>query len=592
MRGINNLFIQLLALLATYSFAFAQDTYYVNLSKDSTHFIRVTIVPEKLSSENNVYQFASTAPGTYQTMDIGRFVRQFRAFDASGSEITTTHSSLNQWSISEPSRVQKIEFAVSTTMETPVDSNVVYPMCGSSLQYDNALLNGQTYVGYFKGKQYSPVRIKFVYPQDWTAGTALEKDSDGFYRAESFDKVVDSPVLLGNLTHASMNADGTDVEVYTYSNSGIITSDSMMSFIKDILHAESEFMGGLPVKKYTFLFHFGKMSYGAWEHSYSSDYTMEDQPLSPGYKDMLRTIVAHEFYHIFTPLTLHSELIEHFNYEKPVMSQHLWLYEGVTEWAANMMMLRTNMISLDDYLKRMSEKLAESKSYGANVSLRDLGVNSVRMQRQYADIYARGAIVAGLLDLRLLELSKGKRGLREVLHDLSQEYGINKSFSEATFFDDFTRMTYPEIKDFFNRYIIGNEPLPVKEYFSKVGIEYQDFAGYDSSRAYSGLSMMVSDNMIVVSSIDSGQSGVDIKKGDVVFKVYGDTLTLQNAMQKTAVLRKLQVGDELQLTLLRDKMPHDVTLKMLPVKRNFIFKEDPMASPEELSLREAWMSLK
>lgn len=592
MKKIDRLLFLLLMVFSASSLKMAQETYYVRIDPSGNHTINVTLLPERLLSENNIYQFASTAPGTYQTMDIGRFIKEFHAFDEAGNEITTTRSSINQWSISEPSRVRKIAYAVTTTTETHVDSNMVYPMCGSTISDDNALLNGQTYIGYLKGRQSKPVRIKYEYPQTWVIGTALEKDAGGFYNAENFDKMVDSPVLLGRLTRASMNVDGTDVDVYTYSLSGQMTSDSLLSSIKDILKAESLFMGGLPVKKYTFLFQFGKMSYGAWEHSYSSDYTLADEQLTPAVQEELRTAVAHEFFHIFTPLTLHSELVGNFNYEKPVMSQHLWLYEGVTEWAANIMLLRTNLITLDEYLKRLTEKLNQSRGYDANVSLRDLGVNAVRMQRQYADIYARGAIVAGLLDLRLLELSHGQRGLREVLHELSQEYGINRSFSEAAFFDDFTRRTNPEIGDFFKRYIIGNEPLPIKEYFSRVGIDYSDFAGYDSSKAYSGLSFTVADNMIVVSSVAPEQSASGIEKGDIVFRVKGDTLTLQNAMQKTSVLRRLKVGDEFQMTLLRDKIPHDVTIKMLPVKRNFIFKEDPDASPEALSLRQAWMSMK
>ncbi|MGE5621232.1 MAG: peptidase [archaeon] len=569
----------------------AQQTFHVRLSSDGSHTISVTLIPEKLSAENNIYQFASTAPGTYQRMDIGRFIKQFKAFDISGKEITSTHSSLNQWTVSDPARVSRIEYTVTTTMDTPVDSNVVYPMCGSMLENDNALLNGQTYAGYFKGKQSSPVRIKFEYPRNWIIGTALEKDADGFYKAENFDKVVDSPVLMGKLTRSSLSVDGTGVDIYTYSLSGKITSDSLTGSIKDILKAESEFMEGLPVKKYTFLFHFGKMSYGAWEHNFSSGYTMKDRSLSPDYKEILSTFIAHEFYHIFTPITLHSELVSHFNYEKPVMSQHLWLYEGVTEWATNTMLLRAKMITPEDYLNRISEKLDQSKGFAANVSLRDLGLNSISMQSRYADIYARGAIVAGLLDLRLLELSHGKRGLREVLHELSQDYGMNKPFSEADFFEEFTRRTYPEIEDFFNKYIIGNEPLPVAEFFGKIGIDYKEFAGYDSTRARSGLSLGVADNKIAVNNIDTLQSAADIRKGDIVIRVMGDTLTMQNVMQKTEILRKLKVGDELQLTLLRNNIPHDVTLKMLPVVRSYIFTIEPSPAPEKLNLRKAWLSM-
>ena len=36
-------------------------------------------------------------------------------------------------------------------------------------------------------------------------------------------------------------------------------------------------------------------------------------------------MAAHEFFHIVTPLNIHSEIIEHFNFATPTPSQHLWL---------------------------------------------------------------------------------------------------------------------------------------------------------------------------------------------------------------------------------------------------------------------------
>jgi hypothetical protein len=55
-------------------------------------------------------------------------------------------------------------------------------------------------------------------------------------------------------------------------------------------------------------------------------------------------IAAHEFFHVVTPLNIHSEIIEHFNFVMtPVPSRHLWLYEGTTEWAAHAMQLRAGL---------------------------------------------------------------------------------------------------------------------------------------------------------------------------------------------------------------------------------------------------------
>ena len=77
-------------------------------------------------------------------------------------------------------------------------------------------------------------------------------------------------------------------------------------------------------------------------------------------------------------------------------------------------------------------------------------------------------------------------GLREVVNDLSKEYGPSRPFDETTFFDELVTKTYPEVSEFIDRYIRGTDPLPLEEYFGFVGVEYQETAGYDSSKVSDG----------------------------------------------------------------------------------------------------------
>jgi predicted metalloprotease with PDZ domain len=82
----------------------------------------------------------------------------------------------------------------------------------------------------------------------------------------------------------------------------------------------------------------------------------------------------------------------------------------------------------------------------------------------------RGALVAGLLDIRLLELSHGRQGLQDLIVKLAHKYGKRRAFPDSTFVDTLVAMTYPEIRDFFDRYVLESEHLPVKEYYAKLGI--------------------------------------------------------------------------------------------------------------------------
>ena len=115
----------------------------------------------------------------------------------------------------------------------------------------------------------------------------------------------------------------------------------------------------------------------------------------------LRSMIAHEFFHVVTPLNIHSEIIAKFNFVKPVMSQHLWLYEG-TEWAANILQLRDSLITLENYLDILHRKIMIMQGFDKIISLTEFGTHSVEMQNQYVNIYNKGAVVAGLLGYSII----------------------------------------------------------------------------------------------------------------------------------------------------------------------------------------------
>jgi predicted metalloprotease with PDZ domain len=283
---------------------------------------------------------------------------------------------------------------------------------------------------------------------------------------------------MGRLSGATLDVGGVPVEVWVYSRTGKVRADEVLSRMRNTLESAAAFLNGLPVDRYAFLWDFDDQTGGAWEHSYSSEYVLaEPAAWSPRFGQSLTDIAAHEFFHVMTPLNIHSEIIEHFNFETPVPSQHLWLYEGVTEWAANIMQLRSDLIQLPRYLNRMLTKIRiDRTAYDQGYSLRELALTSYSDsgQAQYGNIYQRGALVAGLLDIRLLELSGGKAGLRELILQLAKRYGKSHPFPESDFFDVVTRMTYPEIGDFFDRYVKRADPLPIAEYYAKLGIRFVD----------------------------------------------------------------------------------------------------------------------
>lgn len=449
--------------------------YEVDLNDRSGDTFKVRVFVDGLTEANDIFQFPATVPGTYSILNIGDYVVDFRAYDEDYSLIASEKIATNQWLISNPAKAAIIEYEIAETWDYPQPENFIYKMAGTSIENDHSLLNTFAVFGYPTGLKEKDYYVSLSHPSNWITGTALQRNMEGYYVAEDYDHLADSPILSGDLTNSEIIIDNTEIDVWVYSKSGAISSSAILNSIDPVLYDAKAFLNGLPVDHYSFLYHFEDQSAGALEHSYSSVYVLREMPLTSSYQASLKDIAAHEFFHIVIPLHIHSEIIEDFNFVTPTPSAHLWLYEGVTEWASHIMQYRNNSITLPNLLSRFSNKIYRDKNfYDSNYSLVQISLNSYTPEggAQFGNIYQRGAVVAALLDIRLLELSGGQRGLREVILELKNLYGPEDPFPEDQFFNVLVDLTYPEIGNFISSYIEGTENLPIVEYFMKLGINY------------------------------------------------------------------------------------------------------------------------
>lgn len=448
--------------------------YNIDLNDRTGDSFKVRVFVAGLTESNAVFQFAATAPGTYDRMNFGNYVSNFRAYNENYEALAVSKLSTNQWQLEDPENTAFIEYEIRETWDEVNPPDVIYRMAGTSIEEDHSLINTFAMLGYPTGFQEKKYVISIDHPASWSIGTALPENDNGYYVATDYDHLADSPLLLGDLSFASIGIDHTDIDIWTYSVTDITTSQDVKAEIEEVMYDAKAFLEELPVDHYSFLYHFGEESAGALEHSYSSVHIMDNLLVSQQ-SAWIKHVAAHEFFHIVTPLNLHSEIIEDFNFVTPTPSRHLWLYEGVTEWAALLMRYRNGSIGLNYLLQVFQNKINYNENYyDKSYSLVDISLKSYTPEgaEQFGNIYYRGAIVAALLDIRLLELSGGERGLREVMLELVERYGPKNEFQDDMFFDKFITLTYPEIAVFIENYIKGTSELPYQEYFNKIGIRY------------------------------------------------------------------------------------------------------------------------
>jgi predicted metalloprotease with PDZ domain len=575
-------------------------TYEVDLTNYEDDLFHVTLYPGKLSKDNQYYNFVAFAPGVHQTLNYGRFVQSFQAYDMSGNTLLTEKISTNRWEISAPEKVHKIKYIIEDSFDSEIKEQRISPMSATGIEDNYIIMNTFGVIGYFDDLLSNPVKLKVDYNPDWDIGTALNKDEDGYYSADSYYHLADSPILMGDLSYQNTMVGDINVEVFVYSPNDTINADTILTLANDALNSAVEFASFAPVDRYTFLMYYSDRDamkrnkfngFGALEHSYSSTYAM---PASPQVIPMMTDIIAHEFMHILTPLNLRSEIIAYFDYSKPsTEDMHVWLYEGVTDWVAYIMPLRSGMIDVETHLSAISKKINNSDEYDTSYSLVRISTDWPTEEGiiQYNNIYQLGAVTAELLDIKLLELSDGKKGLREVYLELISKYGKDKPFNNDTFFDVFVEMTYPEIREFINSYISGNQPLPYEEYYKKLGIKYSFSQVSEDTTPVLGLSLVpVEHKFLGIKGFSRNHKNFGLEKGDVIIKILGEDLTMENARELLEMKNVMKAGDEYEITVKREEEELTFTGVLFERMDYHVLTVDENSTEEQKRLRDIWSS--
>jgi predicted metalloprotease with PDZ domain len=238
----------------------------------------------------------------------------------------------------------------------------------------------------------------------------------------------------------------------------------------------------LPADRYAFLYYFKDPSLkhsfpmglaGALEHNTSSFYYLYETPNSMQ-KNSIVDISSHEFFHIITPLTIASREVKEFNWSKPVLSRHLWLYEGVTEYASHHVLVKYGLNSIPQFLNKLSGKITSSRTqYNDTLAFTELSLLAAdKHEPQYGNVYEKGALIGAVLDVYLLHLSNGHYGLRNLTHDLGVRYGRNRYFNDEELFSVIGELTYPEVEAFLGKHVSGTAPIHYDYYFGLAGIKY------------------------------------------------------------------------------------------------------------------------
>ena len=588
----------------------------INLVDVENDKVWVTVDPDKFTTETTTFNIPKTVPGTYSEDNYGKFTEGFKALDYKGNEMPVTKLDDNSYSIANAEDLDKVMYQVNDSFDWENEGGV-YSMAGTNILKDeNFLLNLHGFVGYFDKMKEKKFRLEIERPSDLIAGTSLtiDKTIDGensttktdIYNLDRYFEVIDNPIMYSSPDTTSFMVQDMQVLLSVYSPNEKHSAESLKPGMEKMIRAQKRFLGDInSTNKYAILVYLSDSpgegnagNFGALEHHTSTVVVMPESMDANALDESMTDIVSHEFFHIITPLGIHSNEVHYFDYNDPKMSQHLWMYEGVTEYFANLFQVNQGLIDNQEFYNRMVEKINTSKRFDDTVPFTVMSKNILEDEYKdsYYNVYLKGALIGMALDIRLRELSGGEMGILDLMKKLNAKYGKDKPFEDENLIPVIVDLTYPEIQEFFDTYVSGSTPIPYDEFFAKVGLE-EKMIEKEVGFFVKGQSPYITANQQTMEIIfrpdmelNTFFKDLGIEGGDTLKSVNGTEYNIQNVYDLIMASQNWQEGDDITMTIKRDGEELKLEGKIIvPKDMEKTYAEMQNADGDQIELRHAWL---
>ncbi|HLA55007.1 MAG TPA: hypothetical protein VK623_02820 [Flavobacterium sp.] len=555
----------------------------IDLNNVKDDKVMVAINPPKMTADQVVFHFPKTVPGTYSTDDYGRFIEDVKAFDKKGNALTVAKADEDSWAITNAKNLDKITYLVNDTFDVEASNDVFSPTGTNILADTNFVLNMHGFVGYFTEMLATPYNVTVMHPAKlWGATSMIDADASDtkdVFVTSRYAELVDHPVMYSKPDYTTFTVDGMEIVFSIYSPKGVFTAQMLSPELEKMMRAQKKFLGPINKnKKYTVLLYLSDMQkpdaqgFGALEHNTATTVVFPEVMPKDQLVSGLIDVISHEFFHTVTPLSIHSKEIQFFDFTNPKMSEHLWMYEGVTEYFANLFQINQSLISEDEFYSRMAGKITNASKYNDTMPFTTMSANVLvePYKAQYLNVYEKGALIGMCIDIIIREKSDGQRGILDMMQKLSNEYGDSKPFNDEELFPKIVQLTYPEVGEFLNKYVAGNTPIPYEQFLAKVGVtkstkKIAESVFLKGQKPYITIKPGTKD-IVIINGIELNDfmKTLGLKGGDVIKTINGKDYNLDNIYDMIMGSQNWKEGDAISVMINRDGAAMTLAGKVKP----------------------------
>lgn len=396
-------------------------------------------------------------PGAYEVSNFARWVSNFRAA-AGETPLTWDKLDYDTWRI-RPAGARQITVRFDYQADT-LDNAMAWS------RPDFCFFNGTNVLLYPEGRSLAfPASVTVETEPDWLVVTGMRPATGPrTFSERHYDDLVDMPFFVGRLDLDSLQVGRTWQRLATYP-AGVLSGPAraeLWEAIAKLVPPEVAVFGEAPWATYTTMIVFDSAFGGgsALEHqnSHLGIYTAFGIGQS-----WIPSITAHEMFHSWNVKRLRPADLWPYRYDRPQPTPWLWVSEGITDYYADLALVRGGIVDSAEFFRITTEKITQVAETPP-VALEDASLSTWIHPTDGTGYiyYPKGSLAGFMLDILIRDASDNRNSLDTVLRTLYQQaYRQGRGFTGAEWWAAVSRAASGRsFRDFNARYIDGREPFP------------------------------------------------------------------------------------------------------------------------------------
>ena len=406
----------------------------------------------------------SWTPGAYEVANFAKHVRAFSARQ-NGADLGWDKRDFDTWRV-RATAAGTVEIRFSYYADD-LDNARAWA------RNDFLMVNGTNVFLYPEGVSLDfPATVEVRTAKGWSIATGMNSlrlpstpfDTLRQFAERTYHDLVDKPFFIGRLDIDSTQAGGKWYRVASWP-SGTFKGAERAQFHEELagsVPAMAKVFGEQPWDAYTILLLFDSTFGGGSALEHTNSHVGIYNPEFIG-SVVLASITAHEIFHGWNVKRLRPVEMFPYRYDVPQETVWLWVSEGITDYYADLALVRGGVVDSSGFVALTQQKIEETYD-SPPVALEDASLSTwISPDDGSATVYyPKGALAGFLLDILIRDASDNQRSLDDVMRGLYQRtWKVNRGFTAGDWWGAVSAAAGGKsFDDFARRYIDGREEFP------------------------------------------------------------------------------------------------------------------------------------